>query len=95
MTSTSDHNVQRYWRGCRCSICKAAHAQYMRVYRFHLKSDRLVPSSRARQLLLTFEDAADAARVLKMSRTTLWTIRSGRVKFVRQSTESKVLKAAA
>ena len=46
-------------------------------------------------MLLQFEDAADAARVLKISRSTAWSIRSGAVKKIRKSTERAILNVAA
>ena len=88
-----NHGLRSYWVGCRCVECKAANAGYFRLYRFSLERDYYVPAKRARQLLLNFEDAADAARVLKMSRNTTWKIRNGLVKKIRRSTERRILAA--
>lgn len=89
------HGLRSYWNGCRCDRCKSANAHYFRIRRFNEPRDYYVPIRRAQQLLLQFEDAADAARVLKISRITAWSIRSGSVKKIRRSTEQKILKLAA
>ena len=54
-----------------------------------------MPADQARQLLLTFEDAKDAARALKMPVMTAWRIRKGKVKSIRKSTEQRILLAVA
>ena len=54
-----------------------------------------MPADQARQLLLTFEDAKDAARALRMPVMTVWRIRKGKVKSIRRSTEERILLAVA
>lgn len=79
------------WK-CKCLPCRAMKAEYHRnLYR---GIRRLVPAKRARQLLLTFEDAKDASRMLGIPHMTAWKIRTGTVKKIRQTTEDKILRAA-
>lgn len=89
------HGLRSYWNGCRCTSCREANARYFRLYRFSKPRDYYVPVKRAQQLLLNFEDATDAARVLGISRSTAWTIRSGKVRKIRRSTEERILESLA
>lgn len=78
---------------CKCLQCRVWRAEQYKRWREGKRL--LVPADKARQLLLTFEDAKDAARVLKMPKTTIWRIRAGEVKKIRRSTELKITDRAA
>ena len=80
------------WR-CACLKCGVARSEYHKQYRNGLRL--YVPADQARQLLLTFEDAKDAARALRMPVMTVWRIRKGKVKSIRRSTEERILLAVA
>src|SRR5215213_1298728 len=77
--------LRRYWNGDRSLPCRVAYSEYARDYYHGMTRGRsnLVPIKRARQMLLTFESAHDAARALRMSQPTLWRIMHGKVKKIR------------
>jgi hypothetical protein len=77
---------------CKCFDCRVWRARHYKDWRNGKRL--LVSARRARQILLTFEDAKDAARALNMPMMTVWRIRKGEVKKIRKSTETKILLAA-
>ena len=77
---------------CKCFDCRVWRSRHYKEWRNGKRL--LVPAARARQILLTFEDAKDAARALNMPTMTIWRIRKGEVKKIRKSTETKILLAA-
>lgn len=80
------------WR-CKCLPCRVQRAAHYKRWR---EGQRLMVSAKeARQLLLTFEDAKDAARVLKMPHNTIWRIRKGEVKMIRQATAKRIYEGLA
>ena len=89
------HGLRGYWNGCRCQVCKDANAAYSRRYHFGKRKDPYVPVKRARQLLLTFENSYDAARMTQVGQATIYRILSGQTRKIRRSTEIKILARAA
>lgn len=91
------HGLRAYRRGCKCIVCRSAYADYCRsTYLARAKGEsNLVPINRAKQLLLTFESAEDAARVIGINQSTAWRILNGAVKKIRRSTEQRIVARAA
>ena len=77
---------------CKCLPCGVKRSDYCR--RWHRGERLYVDAKDARQLLLTFEDAKDAARALGMPPTTIWRIRAGKVKRIRKVTAERIARAA-
>jgi hypothetical protein len=93
-----NHGLRSYWNGsCSCILCRSANADYHRErYLARAKGEsNLVPITRAKQLLLSFESNKDASRALGINRSTIVRIMHGKVKKIRRSTEQKILDRAA
>lgn len=88
--------LRRFWRGERSFECKVAIAAYCRErYRIQKGGLKTVDAERARQLLLWFDTATEAALSTSLSISICSRIRNGKVKTIRKTTEELILKAAA
>lgn len=92
----SEVNLKAFWRGDRSPAARAANAEYKRLWYLRKAKgiSNLVSAEAAKQMLLTFEDCSDAAKTLNMPLMTIWTIRKGKVKRIKRSTEERILQAA-
>lgn len=89
------HGIRSWWRGCRCTECRAAHASYelRRITNRALGVDAYSSPDFARAVLsrVTLKQIVIATG---LSRSGLRQIREGKVKRILVETERKILRAA-
>lgn len=73
-------HVRAYWRGCRCTPCRAAFSQYHSTYmeRAGRKALRIVTGQLREQMRLNFSSSAELARKLEIPQGMAYRLYYGR-----------------
>jgi len=82
------HGLRCYWRGCREPQCRRANAKYKRRYRGSpLETVAAVKS------IVDAHSPGEMARKAKLGPVTIWKIKTGGTRRIRQETKRRILAA--
>jgi len=82
------HGLQCYWRGCRSDVCRRANAKYKREYRASPLESVVVVKS-----VIDEYSSRELARKANIGHVTIWNIKTGKTKRIRQATKRQILAA--